>query len=475
MNNKHLSGWNVNLISSIFLFIYILEYIVFCYISVGGNRLPFAFDIFVFLFITAIYFLKYRRDNILCFELFFLPVFFVGMFFYDIIDITFAGSGVGGALLNAVTDEFYVGKSRIVQMAGFLAFMIGCSIANKKCTGIEKESWRNISVNGHGVDYKSINVVLVVLLLFTIYIDYREGMFDTYFAYSEDISSEDKHTGYASLRSLCFAITIFEFSRLSMKRIKGFKSFLLECNKLYLLSVIGISLILLISGNRNEMLLVFLPPVIAYSLFIKKFKPKFILVGVVLGTLLFVVSGLTRHGDSGAISEAGIYDVTQDYSLVTVDCNFLVKYTDEKTPLYFKEFPLAVLSGIPVLGHRIIEWTGMSYNAQSTHITTENMASFSETGLGTSLIGDLYYNGKFLFVIVYMLFFGWMISKLHNRFNIEKKYNIYLLVIYLYMVSDGVYYIREQWDFPLKSLLYSSIIIFVLTNIFAEKRNKRIS
>lgn len=467
MNKKHLSGWNISRISALFLVIYILEYFVFCYITYGESRFPFYLDISVFLLNSMIYMFKYRRDNVLCFELFFLPVFFLGMFYYDIIDIALAGSGVGGALLNAVTDEFYIGKSRIIQMVGFLAFIYGCSIANKKSDERERANWNEICINGQSVNYRAINIVLAILLLITIIQDYKEGMFNTYFAYSQDISSEDKHTGYATLRSLCFIITILEFSRLCKLGVNGFKPFVKDCNKLYLLEIFGISVILLLSGNRNEMLLVCLPPVIAYSIFIAKISSKRILMGVIAGVIAFVLSGLTRHGDYDAINDAGVFGVTKDYSLVTIDCNFLVKYTDEKIPLLFKEFPLAVLSGIPFIGHRVIDFMNMSYSAQSTHITTENLASWN-TGLGTSLIGDLYYNGNFFFVVIYMLFFGWMISKLYYRFNVSKKFNVYLLIIYLYMLSDGVYYIREQWDFPIKSMLYSTILIFVLSKLFVK-------
>ena len=186
-----------------------------------------------------------------------------------------------------------------------------------------------------------------------------------------------------------------------------------------------------------------------------------------------IVIGLTRTGTVFNPSVIDLYDMSKDYSLVEQNCTYLIKYTDEKEPLLFSEFPQIVVGGIPFVGPRVVKALGLGYEKQSTHVTTKGMASpTSNTGLGTSLIGDLYYNAYLPFVVVYMILFGYFISQLHKRFTVEKRYNMLLLLIYLYITSNAVYYVREQWDFPIPDMLYSIIMLTIVSAFF--KKNRRI-
>ena len=109
---------------------------------------------------------------------------------------------------------------------------------------------------------------------------------------------------------------------------------------------------------------------------------------------------------------------------------------------------------------------GLDLTSQSTYITTEGLAAWEGTGLGTSLVGDLYYNAKLPFVIVFMSLFGYAISRMHIRFLVERRYSLLYVLIYLYIVSNAVYFVRQQWDFPISRIMYCFIILVVLYKIF---------
>ena len=67
-----------------------------------------------------------------------------------------------------------------------------------------------------------------------------------------------------------------------------------------------------------------------------------------------------------------------------------------------------------------------------------------------------------IFVLLFMGFLGWLLSKLYIRFMIQKIYSIYQLVIYLFMFANVVYFIRAEWTMPLRYLGFSLIIVMVL-------------
>ena len=465
INNRHLKSMFV-----VLLLFYLLEYLILWLNNFSMNGIPSWFNIVVFLITAILYFLSERRGNILCFELMFLPVYFVGMFYNEIImsnidDVIF---GIGGSLSSAVTQPEYLLKSQTIQMIGYISFMLGCICANSRF--LPSLSGRTFKEEYLTINYNVIVFILSLILLGVIVLMYLRGLFNTWFAYSEGLSEEERNLGLGLITPLCTMATVAEFSYLGKSGVSSLKVFLKKVNKLYFIEIMGISFLLIISGNRNEMLLIFLPFVVAFSVFIKKIKDSIVLIGLFVGIVLMIVIGLTRTGTVFNPSVIDLYDMSEDYSLVGQDCTYLIKYTDEKGPLLFSEFPQIVLSGIPFVGPRVIEALGLGFEKQSPHITTKGMSSpTSNTGLGTSLIGDLYYNAYLPFVVIYLILFGYFVSKLHKRFTVEKQYNMQLLLIYLYITSNGVYYVREQWDFPIPDMLYSIIMLTIVTTLFKKK------
>lgn len=466
IHNRRLRGLFV-----VLLLLYLVEYLILWSNNFSMNGIPSWINIVVFLFTAILYFLSERRGNLLCFELMFLPVYFVGMFYNEIImskldDVLL--EGVGGSLSSAVTQPEYLLKSQMIQMIGYISFMLGCICANSRCGpslsgGTYKEEHSTIN-------YNAIVFIISLILLVVIVLMYLLGLFNTWFAYSEGLSEEESNLGLGLITPLCTMATVAEFSYLGKSGVSSLKVFLKNVNKLYFVEIMGISFLLIISGNRNEMLLIFLPFVVAFSVFIIKIKDSIVIIGLFAGIVLMIVIGLTRTGTVINPSVIDLYDMSEDYSLVEQNCTYLIKYTDENGPLLFSEFPQIVLSGIPFVGPRVIEALGFGFEKQSTHITTEGMASrTSNTGLGTSLIGDLYYNAYMPFVVIYMILFGYFVSQLHNRFTVEKRYNMQLLLIYLYITSNAVYYVREQWDFPIPDMLYSIITLTIVTALFKKK------
>lgn len=455
----------------LFLIIYLLQYIAI--VAFNTNIVTFSgvLDLSIAVFLSIWFLITYRKRNIFCFELMFIPIFILGMFYSEIVlsTMTFISDGVGGAFRNAIQDSSIVHKSRLVQMIALTSFLYG-SIRGNVLKSYESDIWhmRNEYLS---VNFSLIIKLITILLLFELVVNYLNGSFSTWFSYDKGLSDNERNQGLGRIDSLCLLATVVEFTRLAKLRISSFRQFVSNIDKLYLFEISVVSFLLLISGNRNEMLLIFLPAVVAYSIFILTIPRKYVLLGLFTGALYFAYSGLTRQGGGVSIFDLDLYSVTRDFSLVQINCDYLVSYTDNGYLHLFRSIPASLLGGIPFIGPLIFNSLGLDLSDQSTYITTAGLAAWQGTGLGTSLVGDLYYNAKLPFVIVFMCLFGYVMSRLYVRFTFEKRYDLLSVIVYLYMVSNAVYFVRQQWDFPIARIIYSYILLFVLYHFFNKKND----
>ena len=454
-------GKTYKVIVIFFVILYLVKYLVLVLQNFQGSNFPLWFNIGVFLGLTVSYFVKFRNGNLLCFELLFLPVYFIGMFYDDLIykNLPFQDVGAGAFRLAQVTDPAYLTKSAMLQMIAFLLFMLGCSIANSKKMKAAAQ-WDNYTVSGRNIDLKAVNLVLTALLLLILFYDYVSGAFDSWFAYTENIAGGDSYQGLGHITIMSMLLTVFEFMRLSKEGVRDFKSFLRKSNKLYIIVVLAVSLFIIYTGKRSSALLILIPMVVAYNVFIQKLGNKTVLFGVVAGALLMIVSGLARSSGDVAGVVIDLAGATEDFSMTSADCTYLIKYTDEHGPVYCASTPSAVIGGIPLVGTPLINLFDLSFKAQSPRVATEGLVAAGwKTGIGTSIVGDLYYNGKFFFVVAFMLFLGWFVSYLHNRLHVSKKFNAYLVLIYCDFVSN----------FTL--IVYAMICIYLL-GLFCQQNHQ---
>ena len=234
----------------------------------------------------------------------------------------------------------------------------------------------------------------------------------------------------------------------------------------------------MISGNRNEALLIILPPVISYSIFIKYISNKYFLVLLTVGILGMSIIGLTRQTgvnvSSISNSELSLYGTARDFGVVSLNTKYLISYVDKKSPIYFNNAVSTAFSSIPFVGGLYVGMTGRKGDQRSADVTTMGMQSINnmDSGLGTSLIGDLYYTGSSWFVFIYMFLLGKFQAYLYNRFVVSKDYNIWLLLIYLFLFSNVVYSVRAEWTMPFRYLGFSLILLAVLLHLPKLKSRK---
>lgn len=441
-------------------FVLMAMYLVCIYSSLGSlPRLPFLLFSIV---ISLCYLLLYRSNSLFCFESFFLFIYILSTFFNEIVIENLPDSSVvSAAFFNTSFSSNIENKGLLLDTICLVSFLLSSVNVNEK-------PLNGLTRNGFLINRNLTPSIYILSLFIGVYILYlwRSGVISTWFQYVQDIANYS-NTEIVFLTMMFLALTSLEFSRLSGVKCRSMSDFFKEVNKLYLFEILFISFLLLISGNRNECLLIILPMLICYHIFIKPFDNKQFIIVLIVGVVLMAAIGLTRQTgsfsslDKDAIS---IYEVTRDFASVDNNTKYLIDYTDRSSPVGIKNAMLCLFSSVPFLGGLITSVTGLENDTRTTELTTQGMqvSSNMDSGLGTSLLGDLYYTGGGIFAISFMYLFGFLIAILYRRFTLEKKYSIWYLVVYLFMFSNVIYVLRAEWTMPFRYIGFSFVIIIAL-------------
>ena len=433
----------------------------------GLNRIVFLIGTIV---ISVLYILTYRRHDLMCFESIFLVLYILCVFFQELILDNLSNDSMVSPVFYHNFSTQTMDKGLLVQSLALIAFLMSSSAENNRA---QYRVYKDESKYKITTSYRLCVQILSVLVLGYIGLLFLNGTISSWFYYSNS-SLEYNNTAIVYLTVLFMALTVYEFTELTRARCNGFKSFIKQVDKLYLGEISVISVLLLISGNRNEALLILSPLIFAYSAMIKHISNKTFILGIAIGAALMVVIGVTRQFgvsvESVQNSEISLFEVTRDFGFVDKNTNYLIDYTDTRGPMGFKNAMITLASSIPYLGGIFTFVFDLTLDPRTQELTTSGMQlqSNMDSGLGTSLIGDLYCTGTFIFVILFMYFLGLLIAYLHNRFVVRKSFNQWLLVIYLFLMANVVYYIRAEWTMPFRYIGFTFILILFF-NFFSQK------
>lgn len=437
-----------------------------------------SMDRHVWLYISILasiaYLYVYRRKTLFCYETLFFAIFILGTFFNEIILENIFDDSMVSSVLFTTFSRSVENKGVLIQMLalfGFMAFASFCNrnhikaVSNRRIE-LESSFFENVKL-GH-----SVNAMALLVFLFIIYL-YISGTFASWFHYSDSSSNK----AYSNLEIvygtiLFIVFTTLEFSRLYKMGCHSITAFLLKSNKFYLTEILFIAGVLLISGNRNESLLIIMPAIAAFSIMIKPISNKLFLTGVLIGGVLMVMIGLTRTSDN-VEDQGGVnaFTIARDFGVIDTNTRYLIQYTDKNTPIYFKNAFVGLLSTVPFVGGIFVDGLSIEQDIRSTVITTHGMqlADRMDSGLGTSLIGDLYYTASGIWVILFMSLYGYIVAYMHNLFVIERRFSPWWFILFAFNLSNVAYYIRAEWTMPLRYIGFSFILLLLLT-LFYKKR-----
>lgn len=433
--------------------------------------------IFLYLVFTIWFLRRYRRHHLFCFETLFFAISFVITFFSDLLLPLF--ETVSAVFLHNTFSQTIHTKSLIIQVLAILLYILGAVIIEHRPQKNQAlDSFEGVTINRSTISLTEASVVATVIVVVYFFLLIIIGDVRTWFHY-ETVSLDYNNTRIVYLTILSIFATIIEFSRLSNLRIHRFIDVVRKINKFYISTVIAIGFLLLFSGNRNEALLVLLPVAVCYSLFIKRIRDFSFIVFAAIGVVLMIIIGLTRSRgvsiDSVNSASVSLYSIFQDYGPANLSADYLISYTDKNGPVLFLNAFLVLVSSIPFLGGIVKSVLGLEYGLRSTEITTQGMQmSYNmESGLGTNLVGDVYYMGGMVFVIVFFIVLGIIMGFSYKRLVIEKKYNVWLIINYVFCFSNAIYYPRAEWTMPFRYVGFAYVLVLVFWIVFHRQNTAK--
>lgn len=452
-----------------------MKYILYCIIifilslvSFYGEVLPF-FDKFApaFFIITGVwYMMRNRKDSLFCPELLFFVFGFINTFFTLIVsdvpqdEVRF---------FDMFTEDI-VRKSNSLSLICLSSFSIAIELANLKVKRsvykVTNNGFRNIPTNL--IFY--LNVFTIILIIYT----FLTGLYSAAFKYAQTGNSGSEGSFYLMftiVTALLLVTTICEFIRLKNMSIRfSYKSqfmfFLKNVNKTYLFNIMLVSLFLLLTGNRNDMMMILLPVIILYHFFIEKFDNKRFLAFFGIGFCIMFLIGMTRTDEFEGQSvgdNISLYYALRDFSAANIDQLFLVQY-GETHAVAGLEYGLKVtVASIPFLSGVFIGNEGFEDAAtkNSNNLTTA-MMNEGGGGMGTSLFGDLYFCGGVIFAVIYMFILGYYIASAYSKLKNGNSISIISLVFFCTFFSNMIYLLRSTWYAMFRPIGFALVIMAVL-------------
>lgn len=438
----------------VFLILYIVEFFTGSYLLTSTR---FAIPTFIILSIS--FFVKERKETILCPEILMLPVFFVMTFYKEIVLDNMPI--VKSSYYQFLNSQY--AKGMCVNMIALLSFMIGSKMAKTKGNSCKSM----VLSNYRGIPLVVQQTFIVVTCLFAAYA-FSSGQMSILNKYQKITNGENTYIVYITI--LLCVCTIIEFYRLSQLHINSLRGTLRSINKLYLVLVCAFSLILLMTGNRGEALLIIFPVLFSYSFLIKKVNTKIFTLLVAIGVPIMVVIATTRQGDTFDYGEFNFLNIFTDFGSAYLVQTGLIGYSDLYGPIGISVGLRGLFSAIPFLGGFVEAIFPSSKIERSSVLATDLFQSPGNmnSGLGTSLIGDLYYSGGIVWVMFFMMLMGWFMSRCYKRINCQKSIGVYSFIVYIWLCSNSIYMMRAEWYSMFRYFGFSVCIVFCLQLLFRK-------
>jgi oligosaccharide repeat unit polymerase len=201
----------------------------------------------------------------------------------------------------------------------------------------------------------------------------------------------------------------------------------------------------LMAGKRTDVIRYAFVLCFSFSFFVKKIKGTFLFVIIFVGALIMFNIGDGRNGSVGnSIHENVLLNMGNELIINNRSLYVLQDLADKEGFTYGRSFMLNIMSIVPFANSIMMPLCGwqledVSSGMKNTMDTFKYQDGF--IGLGTNLIGDIYYAFGALGVFALMGFLGFLISK--SEANIYKSF--VALLVYSMFFANAIYYPRAEY------------------------------
>ena len=414
----------------------------------------------IYLILTVWYMYKYKRENIICFELLFSLSYWLCCFF-----AIFVLNDIDNYIVSQQLTFFsttMLCRSCILCMIGYLFYLLGlCCGQKKKICNVDFVIRQNPLVN------KLLNsmTTFFIILFFVL------GGYTLYYSYDQTVTVNllggNRFGRFGTAMALSFILlnisTISNLCTIDTSKCNSIWKFLKSLDIVYSFNMLVMSLFLLACGYRSGVMQIIIPFFVVLSLR-KIIKTKTSILIIVMGLILLALVGLLRSRTSslGMIAEEmSIVLFFRDFFGANSAVPSLIEYVDVHGTANFRNAINAILAAIPFLQSIISGVFGDDWIAiSSSNLYTNEISQSFDSGMGTNIIGDLYYTGGFVCVIALMFMLGCIIRKISNSTN------KYALIVMACLVGNAVFMPRVEFFYITQSCGFAIIIYWIVNFLF---------
>ena len=420
--------------------VYILIIAVYTSIFLFGNvefSLHYTLISIALYIISNILYFNHRRD-FLNFELFFAISFFMASF----LSFFILEQGFGFGFSTFSSKESSLVKGLALAMIGYHSYLLGLT------QNIKTKQIQAYPIQGRETAAVSNVFCFLMLLLFL-----KNGGLSILNHYTESINNTSAYLEYSFY--LLIACTISSYSNLSAASQdlnKGIFKTIIGLNKLFIFNCIVIIGIFLLSGYRSFAIQIILPIIVCFNIFIHRISFRMMLLIITSGFVLMSFIGMVRGGNE--IDTARTFlDNFKDYYCANASLGFFVDAVENKGVTFGTNYINSILAIIPFLQ----SFVGLFISHDSFAISSSRYFTSdfdTEVGLGTHIIGDIYYSFGLPGVVILMYLLGYFCSRLASS---KGQYSLIMMLI---LTGNAIFAARVEYPYILRMLAYGCIFLY---------------
>lgn len=361
-------------------------------------------------------------------------------------------AGFGFAFFSFSSNPKSLIKGIALAMIGYHCYLCGL-------ISFKKEENKTISRNCVTVYVKPTMASLanwICLIIFAIFI--AIGGMMVLEMYSGNVDREEANIGTLLYWILAYTVAMFaSFSSAKFSKTGTFLSNILKLNKLFLLNSAIIIPFLLLSGYRSQAMQIIIPLLICYSVYVKRISAKMFFMILTVGMMLMIVIGMTRSGSNIESNVTTLYYL-RDFNPANASLGFFVDEVNSNGITGGSNYIPQTLSIVPFLQSVVgnfVDFNSFALSSSKYYTGTFN----TESGLGTNIIGDIYYTFGFAGIIIIMFILGRFCSYLSTQKN------KYVFLMYIIFTGNAIFAARVELLYVVRMLAWGCIILFAISAV----------
>jgi len=432
-----------------------------------NNTMFFGWQLMIIYVISAILFqIKYRKESIINPEFFISIIFFFCTFLYYPLLYNSPINNFIFGLLSYVNDEDLI-KSQSIAVMSFLFYLLGASLINKKkfiVLHTNKEKYSNKIFIEKRMIFHIITSFLIILSML-------EGGYKIIYRYKDgDVDLNEIGVLFSYITIFLLISSILEILYLRQKKSFTLKEIFRNINILYFFNILFMASLYLVSGYRSAVFPILIPLIYLIDIYLKKINRIFLIVFFFIALIIMSFIKDIRKGNEVSISKENfkLEYIGGDFTSANEAMYFLINYTDRHGSQQGQNALMQMVSFIPFAQSLLINNLGFNPTDNSSVFFTDSIGV--GYGLGTHVIGDLYYTFGFLGSLFWMFILGVFTNFLYIKVVRNNSIKIWEITVYLLILGNSIMFSRVEFFFLVRNIGFSIIILWLFEKIFTINR-----